>query len=257
MRKVGAKKGLGQHFLTDKNIARKIADSILPGDFNSLIEIGPGTGMLTQFILEKKFPGFTAVELDKESIDFLHDRYYDQKEKFIFGDFLKYPLDKYEPPIALIGNLPYFISSQIFFRALDYRSVVNQMIFMIQKEVAERIASPPGNKTYGILSVLLQAYYNIEYLFTVHPHCFSPAPKVKSAVIRLMRNNTDSLPCNHTSLHKVVKASFNQRRKTIKNSLRSIFLNLPAESELLLKRPEQLSVDQFVELTCIIEKLNP
>lgn len=257
MTKLYAKKGLGQHFLTDKNIARKIADSILPGDFNSLIEIGPGTGMLTQFILEKQFPGFTAVELDTESIDFLHNKYPEQRENYIFGDFLKYPLENHKPPIALIGNLPYFISSQIFFRALDYRNVVDQMVFMIQKEVAERIASPPGNKTYGILSVLLQAYYDIEYLFTVHPHCFSPAPKVKSAVIRLKRNKTGSLRCNHSSFHKVIKASFNQRRKTIRNSLRSIFLNLPAESEFLAMRPEQLSVDQFVELTCLIEKLNP
>jgi 16S rRNA (adenine1518-N6/adenine1519-N6)-dimethyltransferase len=256
MRKVGAKKGLGQHFLTDKNIARKITDSILPGDFNSIIEIGPGTGMLTQFILEKEFPGFKAVELDKESIDYLYIHYPEHKEKFIFGDFLKYPLDKHETPIALIGNLPYFIGSQIFFRALEYRNVVDQMIFMIQKEVAERIASPPGNKTYGILSVLLQAYYDIEYLFTVHEHCFSPAPRIKSAVIRLKRNNTDCLRCDHSIFHKVIKASFNQRRKTIRNSLRSNFLILPAESELLTKRPEQLSVDQFVELTCLIEKLN-
>ena len=257
MRRVGAKKGLGQHFLVDKNIARKIVDSILPGDHNSLIEIGPGTGMLTQFILEKEISGFGAVELDKESIEYLHKEYPEHKDQFVFEDFLKYNLNKHEKPIVLIGNLPYFISSQIFFKALNHRDTVDQMIFMIQKEVAERIAAPPGNKTYGILSVLLQAYYSIEYLFTVHEHCFSPAPRVKSAVIRLKRNNTESLRCSHAVFHKVIKASFNQRRKTIRNSLRSIFLNLPAESEFLSMRPEQLSVKQFVELTCLIEKLNP
>ena len=257
MPKVNAKKGLGQHFLTDKNIARKIVNSTVPGNFNSIVEIGPGTGVLTNFILEWNFPNFSAVELDRESIEYLKKQYSDQAESFIFGDFLIYPLEQHEAPVALIGNLPYFISSQIFFRALEYRGIVNQMVFMIQKEVAERIASPPGNKTYGILSVLLQAYYDIEYLFTVHEHCFSPAPKVKSAVIRLIRNNTDTLQCNHSSFHKVVKASFNKRRKTIRNSLRSIFLNLPAESELLTMRPEQLSVGQFVELACLIEKLNP
>ncbi len=257
MQKVGAKKGLGQHFLTDKNIARKIVDSILPDNFNSLIEIGPGTGMLTQFILEKEIPGFSAVELDRESIEFLLKEYPEQGEQFIFGDFLKYNLNKHEAPIVLIGNLPYFISSQIFFKALNHRDIVDQMIFMIQKEVAERIAAPPGNKTYGILSVLLQAYYDIEYLFTVHAHCFSPAPRVKSAVIRLKRNKTGSLQCDHSVFHKVIKASFNQRRKTIRNSLKSNFLNLPAGSEFLSMRPEQLSVDQFVELTCLLEKLNP
>lgn len=257
MPKVSAKKGLGQHFLIDKNVARKIVENLLPGHYKTLIEIGPGTGVLTQFIVENGFPGFIAVELDKESIDYLQKLYPDEKEKFIFGDFLKYPLDKYEDPIALIGNLPYFVSSQIFFRILKFRDIVDQMVFMIQKEVAERIASPPGNKTYGILSVLLQAYYDIEYLFTVHERCFSPAPKVKSAVIRLKRNNTVSLRCSHFNFHKIIKASFNKRRKTIRNSLRSIFLNLPAGSQLLTMRPEQLSVDQFIELTCLIEKLNP
>jgi len=243
--------------LIDKNIARKIVDSILPGDFRSLIEIGPGTGVLTSYLIEKDMPGFMAVELDKESIEYLEKQYPHQKEKFVFADFLKYDLGKHEPPIALLGNLPYFISSQIFFRALEYRDHVNQMVFMIQKEVAERIASPPGNKTYGILSVLLQAYYDIEYLFTVHEHCFSPPPKIKSAVLRLIRNTTVNLQCDHVLFHKVVKAGFNQRRKILRNSLRSIFLNLPAGSNLLTRRPEQLSVDQFIELTCLIEKLNP
>ncbi|MBN1950714.1 MAG: ribosomal RNA small subunit methyltransferase A [Bacteroidales bacterium] len=257
MQKVGAKKGLGQHFLNDANIARKIVSSLDCEGVRSLIEIGPGTGILTGLLLQDQFPEFTAVELDKESIDYLRIHYPEHAGRFVFGDFLKYPLEKHEGPIALIGNLPYFISSQIFFRALEYRDSVSQMVFMIQKEVAERIAAPPGNKTYGILSVLLQAYYDIHYLFTVHEHCFSPAPRVKSAVIRLKRNDRDRLDCEHSDFHKVVKATFNQRRKTIRNSLKSIFLNLPIGSELLTKRPEQLTVEQFAELTRSLRKLNP
>lgn len=257
MQKVGAKKGLGQHFLTDKNIARKIVASLDPSGFKTLIEIGPGTGVLTDLLLEAGHPAFIAIELDKESVDFLVNKYPQHSKTFIYADFLKYPLENHAPPLAIIGNLPYFISSQIFFRALQYRDSIDQMIFMIQKEVAERIAAPPGNKTYGILSVLLQAYFRINYLFTVHEHCFSPAPKVKSAVIRLKRNERIRLNCRHDLFHKVVKASFNQRRKTIRNSLKSIFLNLPIESGLLSKRPEQLTVDQFAELTRLIQKLNP
>lgn len=256
MQRVGAKKGLGQHFLIDKNIARKIVDSLLPGNYASVIEIGPGTGVLTKFFLENNTPGFTAIELDKESIDYLNAHYPEHSEKFIFADFMKYPLTDVKAPIALIGNLPYFISSQIFFKLIDARDEVEQMVCMIQKEVAERIASPHGNKTYGILSVLLQAYYDIEYLFTVHEHSFSPAPRVKSGVIRLIRNERKELKCNHAAFHKVVKASFNQRRKIISNSLKSIFINLPRESEYLLKRPEQLTVDQFAELTLLIDELN-
>jgi 16S rRNA (adenine1518-N6/adenine1519-N6)-dimethyltransferase len=256
MQRVEAKKGLGQHFLTDKNIARKIVDSIEGNNFSTLIEIGPGMGILTRLLLEKNFSCFYAVELDKESVSYLSANFPGHSDKFILGDFLKHPLESYTPPVALIGNLPYFISSQIFFKVLDCRDQVGQMIFMIQKEVAERIAAPPGSKTYGILSVLLQAYYNIEYLFTVHEHCFSPAPKVKSAVIRLKRNTRDRLECQHENFHKVVKWSFNQRRKIIRNSLKSIFLNLPEESGLLMKRPEQLTVEQFAELTRMIEKLN-
>jgi 16S rRNA (adenine1518-N6/adenine1519-N6)-dimethyltransferase len=257
MQKVGAKKGLGQHFLTDKNIAEKIVSSLNYEGINTVIEIGPGTGVLTHSLLKLPLKSFLAVELDMESVKYLCTKYPEEKEKFIFTDFLKYSLEKHEAPLALIGNLPYFISSQIFFRALTYRDRVEGMVFMIQKEVAERIASPPGNKTYGILSVLLQAYYNIEYLFTVHEHCFSPAPRVKSAVIRLKRNQTKDLACDHNDFHKVVKASFNQRRKTIRNSLKRIFINLPTESDLLSKRPEQLTVDQFAELTRLIRKLNP
>lgn len=257
MQQVKPKKSLGQHFLIDKNVARKIVDSIITGNYHSLIEIGPGTGILTKLILEKRIPNFTAVELDSESHDYLQKQYPDYTSHFIQGDFLKYPFEKHKAPIALIGNLPYFISSPIFFRVLEHRSIVNQAVFMIQKEVAERIIAPPGNKTYGILSVLLQAYYDIKYLFTVHEKCFAPPPKVKSAVIRLVRNNRTELDCSPVLFQKVVKAAFNQRRKVIRNSLKSIFLNLPVESGLLSKRPEQLTIDQFVELTRNTEALNP
>ncbi len=257
MKGIGAKKGLGQHFLIDKNIARKIVDSIIPGNYSSLIEIGPGTGILTQLILEKNIPDFTAVELDKESFDYLNIHFPDHSSKFVFGNFLQYPLEQHKSPLALIGNLPYFISSPIFFRVLNHHDLVAQMVCMIQKEVAERITAQPGNRTYGILSVLLQAYYDIKYLFTVHEKCFVPPPKVKSAVIRLMRNNRKELKCSPDLFRKIVKATFNQRRKMIRNSLKSIFLNLPIGSELLSKRPEQLTVEQFIELTQNIDSLNP
>jgi 16S rRNA (adenine1518-N6/adenine1519-N6)-dimethyltransferase len=255
MQRVSAKKGLGQHFLTDKNVARKIVDSLLPDNYSTLIEIGPGTGVLTQHLLETR--NFKAIELDKESIDYLNKAFPDHTDKFIYADFLKHPIDQYSPPIAIIGNFPYYISSQILFKVLEHRSSVDQVVCMIQKEVAERIAAKHGNKTYGILSVLLQAYYNIDYLFTVHENCFSPAPKVKSAVIRLKRNSTDELKCNPDLFFKIVKGSFNQRRKIIRNSLQRFFVHLPEGHEILLKRPEQLTVEQFVQLTEIIDSLNP
>ncbi len=257
MSRVRAKKGLGQHFLVDKNIALKVVESLQKGKYNTLLEVGPGRGVLTEYLLKQEENEFIAVELDKDSIDFLHLNYPQDKEKFVFEDFLHYSFDGLKEPIAIIGNFPYFISSQIFFKVLENHDKVSQVVCMIQKEVAERIASPPGNRTYGILSVFLQAYYDIDYLFTVHEHCFSPAPKVKSAVIRLTRNTTEELDCNRTLFFRVVKGAFNQRRKMIRNSLKSIFLNLPLESELLSKRPEQLSVNQFTELTNSIEELNP
>lgn len=257
MQKVRAKKGLGQHFLVDKNIALKVVDSLQKGEYNTLIEVGPGKGVLTEYLLKHEENDFIAVELDKESIGYLNVNFPEDKEKFIFGDFLKYSFEGLKEPIAIIGNFPYFISSSIFFKVLENKDKVNQVVCMIQKEVAERIASPPGNRTYGILSVLLQAYYNIEYLFTVHEHCFSPAPRVKSAVIRFTRNETKELNCDPVLFTRVVKSAFNQRRKMIRNSLKSIFINLPVESDLLTKRPEQLSVNQFAELTNLIKELNP
>jgi 16S rRNA (adenine1518-N6/adenine1519-N6)-dimethyltransferase len=254
---VHPKKGLGQHFLRDKNIAQKIVGSLVPGDYNSLIEVGPGTGVLTQYLLERKEINFLAIELDRESICYLKESFAGYHEKFIHADFLKYSLATIKKPIAIIGNFPYFISSQLFFKILENRQTVSQVVCMIQKEVAERIAAPPGSKTYGILSVLLQAYYSVEYLFTVSEHCFMPPPKVKSAVIRLRRNNTSELKCSPDLFFRVVKTGFNQRRKVLRNSLQPLLLNLPEGNDLLRKRPEQISVHQFEELTQLIEKLNP
>lgn len=256
MSRVHAKKGLGQHFLIDKNIALKIVDGLKWGDFSTLVEVGPGTGVLTEHLLKRDVQKMIAVELDQEALDHLYRKFPDHKDKFIFHDFLKFSLDDLQTPIALLGNLPYYISSQILFKVWENKHRITQVVCMVQKEVAERIVSPPGSKCYGILSVLLQAFYNIEYLFTVHEHCFSPAPRVKSGVIRLIRNDVEELPCRSELFKSVVKSSFNQRRKIIRNSLKSIFLYLPRESGMLSMRPEQLSVEQFIELASDIEKLN-
>jgi 16S rRNA (adenine1518-N6/adenine1519-N6)-dimethyltransferase len=257
MQKVSAKKSLGQHFLVDKNVARKIAESLQPGNFNTLIEVGPGKGALTEFLIKKDDSIFLAVELDIEAIDYLNKIHPEHANNFVHADFLKFPVNDLKAPIAIIGNLPYYISSQILFKVLENRDVVNQVVCMIQKEVAERIATGPGSKKYGILSVFLQAYYQIEYLFTVNEKCFAPPPKVKSAVIRLVRNSRQELDCDPVIFFKVVKAAFNQRRKVIRNSLRNVFENLPLDSDLLTKRPEQLSVEQFQELVLQIVNINP
>ena len=256
MHEVSAKKSLGQHFLADRNIARKIVESLLPGNYETLVEIGPGTGVLTRHLLQIQDKAFLAVELDKEAFEFLNRTFTEHASRFVLADFLKYPLDQLKLPVALIGNFPYYISSQIFFKALEHRDKVTQIVCMIQKEVAERIAEPPGSKKYGILSVLLQAYFNIDYLFTVHERCFSPAPKVKSAVIRLVRNDRSEVDCNPDLFFKVIKASFNQRRKVIRNSLKSVFDHMPEDSSLLSLRPEQLNIEQFIELTRQLEALN-
>jgi 16S rRNA (adenine1518-N6/adenine1519-N6)-dimethyltransferase len=256
MHPVKAKKGLGQHFLNDKNIAQKIVGSLLPDSHATLLEVGPGTGVLTQYLLKTESTCFLAIELDKESIDFLNQTFPEHSPQFVHADFLKYSLDKIQAPIAIIGNFPYFISSQIFFKVLENRQKVSQVVCMIQKEVAERIAAPPGSKTYGILSVLLQAYFSIEYMFSVNERCFSPPPKVKSAVIRLIRNTTVELACDPILFFRVVKTGFNQRRKVLRNSLQPLELQLPISDNLLSKRPEQLSVHQFVELTRLITEIN-
>jgi 16S rRNA (adenine1518-N6/adenine1519-N6)-dimethyltransferase len=254
MTAVRPKKQLGQHFLTDNNIARKIVDSLSLGCGN-VIEVGPGMGVLTKILLQNELLHLKAYEVDIESVDYLKANYPQSAECFIYRDFLRENLklafggEKF----AVIGNFPYNISSQIFFKVLEIRDLVPEVVGMVQKEVAERIAAPPGSKTYGILSVLLQAYYTIEYLFTVHEHVFNPPPKVKSAVIRLVRNEVPSLPCNEKLFTQVVKSGFNQRRKMLRNSLKNLYVDTSFSHFLLEKRPEQLSVADFVEITNAIE----
>jgi len=247
---VRPKKHLGQHFLTDKNIARKITQSLLlkPIETYDCIEIGPGTGVLTQFLLENTQLNLHLIDVDIESIHALKKEYSLPEGKIIHGDFLNYDLTPFSSPLLIIGNFPYNISSQIFFRVLENKDKVQQVVCMIQKEVAQRIAEGPGSKTYGILSVFLQAFYTIEYLFTVNETVFFPPPKVKSAVIRLTRNATVTLDCNEAFFFKTVKTAFNQRRKTLRNSIKSLVPESMREMEILNKRPEQLSVNEFVYL---------
>jgi 16S rRNA (adenine1518-N6/adenine1519-N6)-dimethyltransferase len=254
--KVQAKKYLGQHFLKDANIARKIADSLLP-ETREVLEVGPGTGSLTRHLLEIPRLSLKAVEIDAEAVEYLRETFPAHRDKFYRGDFLAGDLTAYFPgPFSIIGNFPYNISSQIFFKILANRDAVTQVVCMIQKEVAERLASPPGNKTRGILSVLLQAYYSIEYLFTVNEQVFDPPPRVKSAVIRLQRNAREKVECDERLFLAVVKSGFNQRRKTLRNSLKAL---LPPgfSSERLSRRPEQLSVDEFIALCNEIKPVNP
>ena len=242
---VHAKKFLGQHFLKDENIARQIADS-LTATTPHVLEIGPGMGVLTKY---KEGLDFHAIEIDRESVAYLHEHY--PTLHVIEGDFLALDLSTlFSEPFAVIGNFPYNISSQILFKVFDNRNCIPEVVGMFQKEVAERVAAKPGSKTYGILSVLLSAFYNIEYLFTVHENVFNPPPKVKSAVIRLRRNDVTSLECDETLFVKVVKIGFNQRRKTLRNALKQLSLPLDAVPEQLLSlRAEQLSVNDFITLT--------
>jgi 16S rRNA (adenine1518-N6/adenine1519-N6)-dimethyltransferase len=243
------KKYLGQHFLTDPGIARRIVEALDPRPGETVIEVGPGTGVLTSFLLEKPIR-LIPVEIDPESVVYLTGRWPSLKEQLVEGDFLKLDLAALcGERFHVIGNFPYNISSQIFFRLLEYRSHLNNVVCMVQKEVAERITSPSGSKAYGILSVLLGAWFTSRLLFTVKPGSFHPPPSVTSAVIRLERNTTVSLPCDEALFSRIVKTTFNQRRKMIRNSIRPILLNLDSNFELLDKRPEQLNVPQFVELT--------
>lgn len=281
---VRAKKSLGQHFLTDLSIAQRIADSltapVTPGDSTGdtgsstssgkdgagqtdVLEVGPGMGVLTQFLLQRPELNLKMVEIDRESVDYLLVHFPQVNGALIEADFLKLRLETFfKGQFCIIGNFPYNISSQIFFKILDYKESVPQVVCMIQKEVAERIAEKPGSKTYGILSVLLQAWYDIEYLFTVGEGAFNPPPKVKSAVIRLVRNSRKELGCDESLFKAVVKTSFNQRRKTMRNSLRPIvsakasregwneeqvstFLSQPVFD----LRPERLGVEDFISLT--------
>lgn len=253
---IRAKKHLGQHFLTDNNIAQKIVDC-LDTDLKNICEIGPGTGVLTAPLLKKDHINkLVLIEIDYESVEYMTDNFTDERLSILEADFLKMNIDSiFTSPFALIGNFPYNISSQIFFKVLENRNQIPQVVGMIQKEVAERIASPHGNKTYGILSVLLQSWYDIEYCFTVNENVFTPPPKVKSAVIRLKRNSTEKLGCNEKLFFTTVKTGFNHRRKTLRNALRPLLPNIvQSDHPFFSKRAEQLSPEQFVELTNVIEK---
>lgn len=251
---VRAKKNLGQHFLNDKNIARKIVESLQANGVNKVLEIGPGMGVLTQYLMQNKAYETSVVEIDRESVEYLNKHYPDLNDRIISADFLRLDLSRLLPePFCIIGNFPYNISSQIFFKVLDYRNQIPEVVGMLQKEVAERLAAGPGSKTYGILSVFLQAYYNIEYLFTVHENVFTPPPKVKSGVIRLTRNQREYLDCDEKLFTSIVKMAFNQRRKTMRNSLKSMINNDELKANPIFdKRPEQLSVAEFENIARMI-----
>lgn len=253
---VKPKKFLGQHFLKDLSIAKDIADTVDECPGLPILEVGPGMGVLTQFLMEKGRE-VKVVELDFESVAYLRENFPALEGNIIEDDFLKLKLEKLFDgrPFVLTGNYPYNISSQIFFKMLDYKDLIPCCTGMIQKEVAERLAAGPGSKTYGILSILIQAWYKVEYLFTVHEHVFNPPPKVKSAVIRMTRNETKELGCNERLFKLIVKTTFNQRRKTLRNSISSILEkgNPLSNDPVFNKRPEQLSVQEFIELTNRVE----
>ena len=240
MSKVRAKKYLGQHFLKDLGIARDIAQSLSLKNYSKVLEVGPGMGALTQFLVTLNTEIF-VIEIDKESVSFLKKNYPELDNHIVEGDFLQLPLKEFfKEPIAIIGNFPYNISSQILFKAIDHKDLIPEIVGMFQKEVAERIVSPPGSKKYGIISILLQCFYDVEYLFTVDETVFDPPPKVKSAVIRLRRNNRVKLDCDEKKFLKVVKTSFSQRRKTLRNALKS------------LKLVDEISADPYLSLLSLI-----
>lgn len=271
MKSVRPKKQLGQHFLTDQDVACRIADTVDACPSLPILEVGPGMGVLTQYLLPKGRP-VKVVEIDTESVAYLKENMPQLGENILGDDFLRMPLDQVfgGQPFVLTGNYPYNISSQIFFRMLEYRDLIPCCTGMIQREVAQRMAAGPGSRTYGILSVLLQAWYSVEYLFTVDEHVFCPPPKVKSAVIRLTRNEVSSLPCNEVLFRRVVKTTFNQRRKTLRNNIRPLLAQIDNEQrekgmqpkdhtewlaqELFQKRPEQLSVQDFISLTLSLQQ---
>ena len=245
---------MGQHFLKDENIAQKIVESLLYS--GNLLEIGPGTGVLTKYLI-RKANNFKVVEIDRESVEHLEATFPDLTSRIIKGDFIKLDLtDYFDAEFAVIGNFPYNISSQIFFKVIQNRAMVPEVVCMIQKEVAERLAAPPKNKTYGILSVLLGAFYDIELLFTVSETVFIPPPKVKSAVIRLTRKANLNLNCDEVMFFDVVKTAFNQRRKTMRNSLKKFWFEKfdPEQYPVFRQRPEELSVEEFVALVNILAK---
>ncbi len=262
MKQVKPKKNLGQHFLTDLNIARRIADTVDACPDIPVLEIGPGMGVLTQYLVEKPRE-VKAVEIDAESVRYLYERFPKLRDQILGEDFLRMDLNKLFDgrQFVLTGNYPYDISSQIFFKMLDYKDLIPCCTGMIQREVAQRMAAVPGTKAFGILSVLIQAWYDVEYLFTVDEDVFNPPPKVKSAVIRLTRNDVTSLGCDEKLFKRVVKTVFNQRRKMLRVSLRQLFSRetLPGADffaqDIMTRRPEQLSIAQFVELTNMVEPL--
>ncbi len=258
MKTVRPKKNLGQHFLVDLNIAKAIADTVDACPDIPVLEVGPGMGVLTQYLIEKPRP-LRVVEIDKESVAYLKEHFPQLEQQIIGDDFLRMDLSAlFEgQPFVLTGNYPYDISSQIFFKMLDYKDYIPCCTGMIQHEVAQRIASQPGNKAYGILSVMIQAWYDVEYLFMVDEHVFNPPPKVKSAVIRMTRNNVEHLGCDERLFRTVVKTVFNQRRKMLRVSLRQLFTKGTVapdffENEMMTMRPEQLTIPQFVELTNLV-----
>lgn len=259
MKSVKPKKNLGQHFLTDLNIARRIADTVDACPGLPVLEIGPGMGVLTQYLVTKPRE-VKAVEIDRESVAYLHETFPTLRDNIIGEDFLRMDLNTVfgGRPFVLTGNYPYDISSQIFFKMLDNRELIPCCTGMIQREVALRMASEPGNKAYGILSVLMQAWYDVEYLFTVDEDVFNPPPKVKSAVIRMTRNGVTDLGCAERLFKRLVKAVFNQRRKMLRVSLKQLFAGAQPSgefftAEVMTRRPEQLTIAQFVELTNVVE----
>ena len=253
---VKAKKHLGQHFLNDESVAQDIADTLTLKGYQQVLEIGPGMGVLTKYLLKKDITTH-VIEIDTESVDYLKANYLNLAPRIIEKDFLKYDLNQVfkGEPFAIIGNFPYNISTQIVFKTLELRDQIPEFSGMFQKEVAERICSKEGSKVYGILSVLTQAFYDAEYLFTVPPNVFNPPPKVDSGVLRLIRKENYHIPCDEALFFKVVKTAFQQRRKTIRNSLKTLNLsdNL-REDSIFDKRPEQLTVNEFINLTQLIEK---
>ncbi len=255
---VRAKKHLGQHFLTDERIAKKIADSLIGTNYNDVLEIGPGMGVLTKYLLGNKNYTTSVIEIDSESVEYLKAHYLHLSNRIFEENFLKVDLKSLfnGQQFAIIGNFPYNISTQIVFKTLEYKELIPEFSGMFQKEVAERIAEKEGSKKYGILSVLTQAFYDVEYLFTVPPTVFNPPPKIDSGVIRLTRKENYTLPVDEKLFFRVVKTAFNQRRKMLRGSLKTFNLSDELkQSELFTKRPEQLSVDRFIELTKLIDNL--
>lgn len=252
---VKPKKHLGQHFLTDTSIAERITNLLQIREGIPVVEVGPGKGILSDFLIKKAGKDFRMIEIDNEAVDYLRMKYPEMDESLIEGDFLKQDLGLFGEKIMIIGNFPYNISSQIFFKILESKDRVDEVVCMIQKEVAQRIASGPGNKQYGILSVLLQTWYDIKLEFSVKPGSFFPPPAVNSSVIRLKRNDRKDIACSESFYKSIIKMSFNQRRKVISNSLKSVLGNMELDGEDigLRRRPEELSVEEFIHLCRSIE----